>query len=43
MSTDAAAWQQELRSHSELFDQLATRLPNQLLSTKAQFERKLAA
>jgi phosphoenolpyruvate carboxykinase (GTP) len=42
-SIDVAAWRQELRSHSELFDQLAPQLPNQLLSTKAQFERKLAA
>jgi phosphoenolpyruvate carboxykinase (GTP) len=42
-SIDAAAWQQELRSHSELFQQLAARLPEQLLSTKAQFERRFAA
>jgi phosphoenolpyruvate carboxykinase (GTP) len=42
-SIDAAAWQQELRSHSELFQKLAARLPEQLLSTKAQFERRFAA
>ena len=41
-SIDAAAWQHELQSHGELFDLLASRLPAQLLSTKAQFERKLA-
>ena len=41
-SIDAAAWQKELQSHSELFDLLAAHLPAQLLSTKAQFERKLA-
>ncbi|MFI4928870.1 MAG: phosphoenolpyruvate carboxykinase (GTP) [Burkholderiales bacterium] len=42
-SIDAAAWQRELQSHSELFEQLASRLPEQLLSTKAQFERQFAA
>ncbi|HTP71541.1 MAG TPA: phosphoenolpyruvate carboxykinase (GTP) [Burkholderiaceae bacterium] len=42
-SIDAAAWRQELQSHDELFKQLATRLPEQLWSTKASFERKLAA
>ncbi|HEY6510517.1 MAG TPA: phosphoenolpyruvate carboxykinase (GTP) [Burkholderiaceae bacterium] len=42
-SIDAAAWRQELQSHSELFEQLAARLPAPLLSTKASFERKLAA
>jgi len=42
-SIDAAAWRQELQSHDELFKQLATRLPEQLPSTKASFERKLAA
>jgi phosphoenolpyruvate carboxykinase (GTP) len=42
-SIDRAAWQQELKLHGELFDQLSSRLPAQLLSTKAQIERKLAA
>jgi len=42
-SIDAAAWRHELQSHSELFEQLAARLPEPLLSTKALFERKLAA
>jgi phosphoenolpyruvate carboxykinase (GTP) len=43
MSIDRAAWQQELKLHGELFDQLSARLPAQLLSTKAQIERQLAA
>jgi phosphoenolpyruvate carboxykinase (GTP) len=43
MSIDRAAWRQELKLHGELFDQLSARLPAQLLSTKAQIERKLAA
>jgi phosphoenolpyruvate carboxykinase (GTP) len=41
-SIDAAEWQQELRSHDELFNRLAARLPEQLVATKARFERKLA-
>jgi phosphoenolpyruvate carboxykinase (GTP) len=43
MSIDRAAWQQELKLHGELFDQLSARVPEQLLNTKAQIERKLAA
>ena len=42
-SIDGAAWQLELQSHSELFEQLAARLPEPLLSAKAQFERRFAA
>jgi phosphoenolpyruvate carboxykinase (GTP) len=42
-SIDRAAWQQELKLHDELFDQLAPRLPAQLLKTKQQIEDKLAA
>jgi phosphoenolpyruvate carboxykinase (GTP) len=42
-SIDRTAWQQELKLHGELFDQLGARLPAQLLNTKAQIERKLAA
>jgi len=42
MSIDAAAWQQELQSHDRLFKKLAPRLPEQLLGTKARFERQLA-
>jgi phosphoenolpyruvate carboxykinase (GTP) len=43
MSIDRADWQQELKLHGELFDLLSARLPQQLLSTKAQIERRLAA
>jgi phosphoenolpyruvate carboxykinase (GTP) len=42
-SIDPSAWRRELELHTELFDQLAARLPAQLLQTKAQIERKLAA
>jgi len=43
MSIDRSAWQQELKLHAELFDQLSPRLPTELLDTKADIERKLAA
>ena len=43
MSIDRSAWQHELKLHAELFDQLSPRLPAELLDTKAQIERKLAA
>ena len=43
MSIDRSAWQQELKLHAELFDQLSPRLPAELLDTKAEIERKLAA
>ena len=43
MSIDRSAWQQELKLHAELFDQLSPRLPAELLDTKADIERKLAA
>jgi len=42
-SIDHSAWRRELALHTELFDQLAARLPAQLLQTKAQIERKLDA
>jgi phosphoenolpyruvate carboxykinase (GTP) len=42
-SIDPDAWRRELELHAELFDRLAARLPAQLLQTKAQIERKLAA
>jgi len=42
-SIDDAAWQLELQSHSELFERLAARLPEPLLSAKAQFERRFQA
>jgi phosphoenolpyruvate carboxykinase (GTP) len=40
---DKAAWQQELKLHTELFEQLAYHLPTELTATKAQIEKRLAA
>ncbi len=40
---DKAAWQQELKLHSELFQQLAYHLPKELTETKARIEQRLAA
>jgi len=40
---DKAAWQQELKLHAELFEQLAYHLPTELTATKAQIEQRLAA
>ncbi|MEY2619848.1 MAG: putative Phosphoenolpyruvate carboxykinase [Pseudomonadota bacterium] len=40
---DKAAWQQELKLHAELFEQLAYHLPEELKATKAQIEQRLAA
>ena len=40
---DKAAWQQELKLHTELFEQLAYHLPAELTATKAQIEHRLAA
>ena len=40
---DKAAWQQELKLHTELFEQLAYHLPTELTATKAQIEQRLAA
>jgi phosphoenolpyruvate carboxykinase (GTP) len=42
-SIDRSAWQQELKLHDQLFDQLAARLPAQLRKTKEKIEQKLAA
>ena len=42
-SIDKAAWTAELKLHEELFTQLAHHLPQALLDTKAQFEKRLAA
>jgi phosphoenolpyruvate carboxykinase (GTP) len=42
-SIDKAAWQAELKLHDALFTQLAHRLPQQLLETKAQIAQRLAA
>ncbi len=43
ISVDRAAWRTELGLHGALFQQLASRLPAQLLAIKGQFEAKLAA
>ncbi|MBX3599091.1 MAG: phosphoenolpyruvate carboxykinase (GTP) [Rubrivivax sp.] len=40
---DRAAWQQELKLHAELFQQLAHHLPPELPATKARIEERLAA
>lgn len=41
-SIDKAAWVQELKLHTELFEQLAYHLPKELEVTKAQIEKRLA-
>ena len=43
ISVDRAAWVTEIGLHGELFQQLADRLPAQLLTIKAQLEQKLAS
>ena len=40
---DKAAWQQELKLHAELFQQLAHKLPAELPATMKRIEEKLAA
>ncbi|WP_295530788.1 phosphoenolpyruvate carboxykinase (GTP) [uncultured Pseudacidovorax sp.] len=42
-SIDKAAWQAELKLHTELFEQLAHHLPEELPQTKAAIEQRLAA
>ncbi|MGB7478772.1 MAG: phosphoenolpyruvate carboxykinase (GTP) [Burkholderiaceae bacterium] len=42
-SIDKAAWQAELKLHSELFDKLRHNLPAELAATKEKLEQKLAA
>jgi phosphoenolpyruvate carboxykinase (GTP) len=41
-SIDKAAWQAELKLHSELFDKLKYHLPAELEATKAALEKRLA-
>jgi phosphoenolpyruvate carboxykinase (GTP) len=41
-SIDKDAWREELKLHSELFDKLAYRLPQELVATKQQLESRLA-
>ena len=40
---DKAAWSEELKLHTELFQQLAYHLPQELETTKARIEARLAA
>ncbi|PXW93831.1 phosphoenolpyruvate carboxykinase (GTP) [Sphaerotilus hippei] len=40
---DHAAWQQEMKLHGDLFEQLAYHLPAELTATKAKIEAKLAS
>ncbi len=42
MSIDRSAWVTELGLHADLFQQLASRLPPQLLAIKAQLQARLA-
>ena len=42
-SIDTAAWQAELKLHTDLFQQLAYHLPKELQDTKARIETRLAA
>jgi phosphoenolpyruvate carboxykinase (GTP) len=41
--TDKAAWQDELKLHEALFEQLAHGLPKQMLEVKKRIEARLAA
>jgi phosphoenolpyruvate carboxykinase (GTP) len=42
-SIDKAAWAEEMKLHAELFDKLAYHLPKELVDTKADIEKRLAA
>lgn len=42
-SIERDAWHEELRLHAQLFEQLASRLPEELSATKAALEARLAA
>jgi phosphoenolpyruvate carboxykinase (GTP) len=42
-SVDKAAWAEELKLHSELFEKLAYHLPQELVDTKAALEKRLSA
>jgi phosphoenolpyruvate carboxykinase (GTP) len=41
-SIDKAAWQEEVKLHTELFEKLAYHLPQELVATKAELEKRLA-
>jgi phosphoenolpyruvate carboxykinase (GTP) len=42
-SIDKAAWNDELKLHEELFEKLAYHLPQELVATKADLEKRLAS
>jgi len=42
-SIDQAAWNEELKLHTELFEKLAYHLPHELVATKAELEKRLAS
>ena len=42
-SIDTDAWKEELKLHSELFEKLAYHLPQELVDTKADLEKRLAS
>src|SRR4051812_10008143 len=42
-SIDKDAWREELKLHTELFDKLAYRLPQELVATRQQLEQRLDA
>jgi len=42
-SIDKAAWQEEFKLHDAHFDQLSYHLPKELVETKAELEKRLAA
>ena len=42
-SIDKAAWQEEMKLHDQLFDQLSYHLPKELVETKQALEKRLAS
>jgi phosphoenolpyruvate carboxykinase (GTP) len=42
-SIDKDAWNEELKLHTELFEKLAYHLPQELVTTKAELEKRLAS
>lgn len=42
-SIDKAAWQEEMKLHDQLFDQLSYHLPKELVETKKALEKRLAS
>jgi phosphoenolpyruvate carboxykinase (GTP) len=42
-SIDRAAWQEEMKLHDQLFDQLSYHLPKELVETKRALEKRLAS